>query len=110
MVVGQNIIKFGGLFLAIAGLFILIGLKLAAPVMSAFGFDEKFANQIFYPFCWGVATFSLAFPIVKEVTAYIAYGIGLIGLSIYNNEAVFTLDPNTAQVITSGAYDPATAR
>lgn len=66
MVISQNIIKFGGLFLAIAGLFILIGLKLAAPVLSAFGFDEKFANQIFYPFCWGVATFSLAFPVVKE--------------------------------------------
>jgi len=61
MVIGQNIIKFGGLFLAIAGLFILIGLKLAAPVLSAFGFDEKFANQIFYPFCWGVAIFSFAF-------------------------------------------------
>ena len=109
MVIGQNIIKFGGLFLAIAGLFILIGLKLAAPVLSAFGFDEKFAGQIFYPFCWGVATFSLAFPIVKEVTLYVAYGIGLIGLSIYNGEKVFTLDPATAQVITSGAYDPASS-
>ncbi len=109
MVILQNIIKFGGLFLAIAGLFILIGLKLAAPVLSAFGFDEKFANQIFYPFCWGVATFSLAFPIVKEVTLYVAYGIGLIGLSIYNGETVFTLDPNTAQIITSKAYDPASS-
>jgi hypothetical protein len=109
MVISQNIIKFGGLFLAIAGLFILIGLKLAAPVLSAFGFDEKFANQIFYPFCWGVATFSLAFPIVKEVTLYVAYGIGLIGLSIYNGETVFTLDPNTAQIITSKAYDPASS-
>ena len=109
MVVAQNIIKFGGLFLAIAGLFILIGLKLAAPVLSAFGFDEKFANQIFYPFCWGVATFSLAFPIVKEITLYVAYGIGLIGLSIYNGETVFTLDPATAQIITSKAYDPASS-
>ncbi len=107
MVIGQNIIKFGGLFLAVAGLFILIGLKLAAPVMSAFGFDEKFANQIFYPFCWGVATFAFAFPLVKEITLYVAYGIGLIGLSIYNGESVFTLDPATAQIITSGAYDPA---
>lgn len=109
MVIGQNIIKFGGLFLAIAGLFILIGLKLAAPVLSAFGFDEKFANQIFYPFCWGVATFSLAFPIVKEVTLYVAYGIGLIGLSIYNGETAFTLDPATAQIITSKSYDPASS-
>ena len=109
MVISQNIIKFGGLFLAIAGLFILIGLKLAAPVMSAFGFDEKFAGQIFYPFCWGVATFSLAFPIVKEVTLYIAYGFGLIALSIYNGERVFTLDPATAQIITSGNYDPASS-
>lgn len=109
MVVSNNIIKFGGLFLGIAGLFILIGLKLAAPVLSAFGFDEKFANQIFYPFCWGVATFSLAFPIVKELTLYVAYGIGLIGLSIYNNEPVFTLDPNTAQIITNGNYDPASS-
>lgn len=109
MVISQNIIKFGGLFLSIAGLFILIGLKLAAPVLSAFGFDDKFANQMFYPFCWGVATFALAFPIVKEVTLYVAYGIGLIGLSIYNGEKVFTLDANTAQVITSGAYDPASS-
>lgn len=109
MVISQNIIKFGGLFLGIAGLFILIGLKLAAPVLSAFGFDERSANQIFYPFCWGVATFSLAFPIVKEITLYVAYGIGLIGLSIYNGETVFTLDPNTAQIITNGNYDPASS-
>ena len=109
MVIGQNIIKFGGLFLAVAGLFILIGLKLAAPVLSAFGFDEKFANQIFYPFCWGVATFALAFPIVKEITLYICYGIGLLALSIYNGESVFSLDPTTATIITNNNYDPASS-
>lgn len=109
MVIGQNIIKFGGLFLAVAALFILIGLKLAAPVLSAFGFDEKFAAQIFYPFCWGVATFALAFPIVKEVTLYVCYGIGLLALSIYNGESVFSLDPTTATIITNGNYDPASS-
>ncbi|MGD9560860.1 MAG: hypothetical protein AB7F88_00475 [Pyrinomonadaceae bacterium] len=109
MVIGQNIIKFGGIFLAVAGLFILIGLKLAAPVLSAFGFDEKFANQIFYPFCWGVATFALAFPIVKAVTLYVCYSIGLLALSIYNGEAVFSLDPTTATIITNSNYDPASS-
>ncbi len=109
MVIGQNIIKFGSIFLSLAGLFILIGLKLAAPVLSAFGFDEKFANQMFYPFCWGVATFALAFPIVKEVTLYVCYGIGLLALSIYNGEAVFSLDPATATIITNGNYDPASS-
>lgn len=109
MVIGQNIIKFGAIFLSVAGLFILIGLKLAAPVLSAFGFDEKFANQIFYPFCWGVATFALAFPIVKEVTLYICYSIGLLALSIYNGEAVFSLDPTTATIITNNNYDPASS-
>ncbi len=109
MVIGQNIIKFGAVFLSLAGLFILIGLKLAAPVLSAFGFDEKFANQIFYPFCWGVATFAVAFPIVKEITLYVCYGIGLLALSIYNGESVFSLDPTTAQIITNGAYDPASS-
>lgn len=109
MVIGQNVIKFGEVFLALAGLFIVIALKLSAPVMSAFGFDEKFAGQIFYPFCWGVATFALAFPIVKEITAYVAYGIGFIGLSIYNHESVYTLDPVSAQIITSPYYDPASA-
>lgn len=109
MVIGQNIIKFGGIFLAVAGLFILIGLKLAAPVLSAFGFDEKFANQIFYPFCWGVATFALAFPIVKAVTLYVCYSIGLLALSIYNGEALFSLDPTTATIITNGNYDPASS-
>jgi hypothetical protein len=109
MVIGQNIIKFGAIFLSLAALFILIGLKLAAPVLSAFGFDEKFANQIFYPFCWGVATFALAFPIVKEVTLYVCYGIGLLALSIYNGESVFSLDPTTATIITNGNYDPASS-
>lgn len=109
MVIGQNIIKFGAIFLSVAGLFILIGLKLAAPVLSAFGFDEKFANQIFYPFCWGVATFALAFPIVKAVTLYVCYSIGLLALSIYNGESVFTLDPTTATIITNGNYDPASS-
>jgi hypothetical protein len=109
MVIGQNIIKFGAIFLSVAGLFILIGLKLAAPVLSAFGFDEKFANQMFYPFCWGVATFALAFPIVKEVTLYVCYGIGLLALSIYNGEAVFSLDPTTATIITNNNYDPASS-
>jgi hypothetical protein len=109
MVIGQNIIKFGAIFLSVAGLFILIGLKLAAPVLSAFGFDEKFANQIFYPFCWGVATFALAFPIVKEVTLYVCYAIGLLALSIYNGEAVFSLDPATATIITNNNYNPASS-
>jgi hypothetical protein len=57
----------------------------------------------------GVATFSLAFPIVKEVSVYLAYGIGLIALSIYNNEAIYVLDPDTAQIITNGSYDPASS-
>lgn len=106
LVIAQNIIKFGGVLLALAGLFILIGLKLASPIMAALGFDDKFAAQTFYPFCWGVATFCLSYPIVKEVTMYIAYSIGIIALSIYNNEPLFSLDPNTAKIISSGNFDP----
>jgi hypothetical protein len=106
VVVAQNIIKFGGILLALASLFILIGLKLASPIMAALGFDDKFAAQSFYPFCWGVATFCLSYPIVKEVAMYIAYSIGIIALSIYNNEPLYTLDPQTAKIISSGNYDP----
>jgi hypothetical protein len=43
------------------------------------------------------------------MTLYVAYGIGLIGLSIYNGETAFTLNPVTAQIITSRAYDPASS-
>ena len=106
LVISQNIIKFGGILLALAGLFILIGLKLASPIMAALGFDDKFAAQTFYPFCWGVATFCLSYPIVKEVAMYIAYSIGIIALSIYNNEPLYSLDPNTAKIISTGNYDP----
>ena len=109
VVISQNIIKFGGLLLALACLFILIGLKLASPIMAALGFDDKFAAQTFYPFCWGVATFCLSYPIVKEVAMYIAYCIGLIALSIYNNETLYVLDPNTAKIIANGNYDPASS-
>lgn len=106
VVISQNIIKFGGILLALAGLFILIALKLASPIMAALGFDDKFAAQTFYPFCWGVATFCLSYPIVKEIAMYIAYSIGIIALSIYNNEPLYTLDPNTAKIISTGNYDP----
>lgn len=106
VVISQNIIKFGGILLALAGLFILIGLKLASPIMAALGFDDKFAGQTFYPFCWGVATFCLSYPIVKETAMYIAYSIGIIALSIYNNEPLYSLDPNTAKIISTGNYDP----
>ncbi len=106
MVISQNIIKFGGILLALAGLFILIGLKLSSPIMAALGFDDKFAAQTFYPFCWGVATFCLSYPIVKEIAMYIAYSIGIVALSIYNNEPLYSLDPNTAKIISSGNYDP----
>jgi hypothetical protein len=58
--------------------------------MAALGFDEKFAAQTFYPFCWGVATFCLSYSIVKEVAMYISYSIGIIALSIYNNELLYT--------------------
>ena len=110
MVVSQNIIKSGGILLALAGLFILIGLKLASPIMAALGFDDKFAAQTFYPFCWGVATFCLSYPIVKEVAMYIAYTIGIIALSIYNNEPLYTLDPATAKIISSAVTTLAAAR
>ena len=106
LVISQNIIKFGGILLALAGLFILIGLKLASPIMAALGFDDKFAAQTFYPFCWGVATLCLSYTIVKEIEMYIAYSIGIIALSIYNNEPLYTLDPNTAKIISTGNYDP----
>lgn len=106
LVVAQNIIKFGGILLAFTCLFILIGLKLSSPVMAAFGFDDKFAAQTFYPFCWGVATFCLSYPIVKEIAMYIAYSIGIVALSIYNNEPLYALDPDSAKIIASSSYDP----
>ncbi len=33
----------------------------------------------------------------------------MLALSIYNGEAVFSLDPTTAQIITNGNYDPASS-
>ena len=109
LVVSQNIIKFGGILLALAGLFILIGLKLASPIMAALGFDDKFAAQTFYPFCWGVATFCLSYPIVKEVAMYIAYSIGIIALSIYNNEPLFSLDPERQKLSPPAILIPASS-
>lgn len=46
--------------------------EIGRSILAAFG-GEKFAAQMFYPFCWGVATFALAFPLVKEVTLYVCY-------------------------------------
>ena len=62
MVIGQNIIKFGAIFLSVAGLFILIGLRLTVPVLLAFGSEVKIANEVFHASRWRVSLFARAVP------------------------------------------------
>lgn len=42
---------------------------------------------------------------IKEAAMYIAYSIGIVAFSIYNNESLYTLDSATAKIISSGNDD-----
>jgi predicted PurR-regulated permease PerM len=45
--------------------FLLIAVRLAAPLMIAVAIDRHLANKISYPFLWGVVMLTLVWPIVS---------------------------------------------
>jgi hypothetical protein len=100
----RGILAFGDLYLLALGGFLMIAVRLAAPVMIALAIDRNLANKISYPFLWGTIVLTLIWPIVSQLIRAFAYMGGNLAMSLDASDVVYQWDPQTmGEIMTSGA-------
>ena len=100
----RGILAFGDLYLLALGGFLMIAVRLAAPVMIALAIDRNLANKISYPFLWGTIVLTLIWPIVSQLIRAFAYMGGNLAMSLDASDVVYQWNPQTmSEIITSGA-------
>ena len=86
------------------GGFLMIAVRLAAPVMIALAIDRNLANKISYPFLWGTIVLTLIWPVVSQLIRAFAYMVGNLVMSLDASDAVYQWGPQTmGEIMTSGA-------
>jgi hypothetical protein len=98
----RGVISFGDLFLTVLGSFLLIVMRLAAPIMIALAVDRSLAQRTTYPFVWGVVVLTLIWPIVTHIIKSIAYMGGNIAMALGDNKVFHSFDDNAMRVIQHG--------
>jgi len=100
----RGILAFGDLYLLVLGGFLMIAVRLAAPVMIALAIDRNLANKISYPFLWGTIVLTLIWPVVSQLIRAFAYMGGNLAMSLDASDVVYQWDPQTmSEIMTSGA-------
>ena len=102
----RGIIEFGDLFLMMLGGFLLIAVRLAAPIMIAVAIDRNLAHKIAYPFAWGVVVLTLVWPIVSYLIRSLAYLGGNLAMALGDSDPLYVWDPATMQVISNPLAQP----
>ncbi len=102
----RGIIAFGDLWLLLLGGFLMIAVRLAAPVMIALAIDRNLAQKISYPFTWGVIVLTLVWPVVSQLIRGLAYMGGNLAMSLSRSDAVYQWNPQTMQEIMSSGAEP----
>jgi hypothetical protein len=102
----RGLISFGDFFLMLIGGFLMIAMRLAAPVMIAVAIDRNLAHKITYPFVWGVVALTLIWPIVSQIIRALAYSAGNLALYLGDyGPAIWVWDPITMQETLFHAID-----
>jgi hypothetical protein len=100
----RGILAFGDLYLLALGGFLMVAVRLAAPVMIALAIDRNLANKISYPFLWGTIVLTLIWPVVSQLIRAFAYMGGNLAMSLDASDVVYQWDPQTmSEIMTSGA-------
>lgn len=102
----RGVITFGDFFLTLLGSFLLIAMRLSAPIMIALAIDRSVAQKITYPYAWGVAVLTLIWPFVVLLIKSIAYMGGNIAMALGNNQQFYAFDPKTMQIIQNSSQQP----
>src|SRR5262249_37676315 len=98
----RGVISFGDLFLTLLGGFLMMFMRLAAPVMIALAIDRSLAQRVTYPYVWGVVVLTLIWPIVVLIIKSIAYMGGNIAMGLGDGTEFNTFDEQTMQIIQKG--------
>ena len=104
--IARGIIDFGDFYLMLLGGFLLIAVRLAAPLMIALAIDRSLANKVTYPFVWGVLVLTLIWPVVSYLIRALAYLAGNVAMALGDEKPLYTWDPATMQVITNSLSQP----
>src|SRR5215510_1528690 len=100
----RGILAFRDLYLLVLGGFLMIAVRLAAPVMIALAIDRNLANKISYPFLWGTIVLTLIWPVVSQLIRAFAYMGGNLAMSLDASDVVYQWDSQTmGEIMTSGA-------
>ncbi|MBO0862185.1 MAG: hypothetical protein J2P21_27555 [Chloracidobacterium sp.] len=83
----RGILAFGDLYLLVLGGFLMIAVRLAAPVMIALAIDRNLANKISYPFLWGTIVLTLIWPVVSQLILAIVI-MTIAGLSLWMSPVI----------------------
>jgi hypothetical protein len=103
----RAVISFGDFFLMMMiGSFLVIAMRLVAPVMIALAIDRSIAQKVTYPYVWGVAVLTLIWPAVAIVIKGIAYLGGNLAMALGDNQRFYQLDHTTMQIIHNSEQNP----
>src|SRR5262249_49962324 len=102
----RAVISFGDLFLTILGGFLLIAMRLAAPLMIALAIDRSLAQRVTYPCLWGVVVLTLIWPIIVLIIKSIAYMGGNIAMALGDKQPFYLFDERTMGIIKNGGQQP----
>ena len=102
----RGVLTFGDFFLTVLGSFLMIAMRLSAPVMIALAIDRSVAQKVTYPFIWGVAVLTLIWPVVVVLIKSIAYMGGNIAMALGDNQQFYQFDPKTMQIIQNTSQQP----
>jgi hypothetical protein len=101
----RGVISFGDLFLMVFSGFLMIALKLAAPMMIALAIDRSLAQRITYPYLWGAVTLTLIWPVVVTLIKTLAYMGGNVAMALGDKQQ-FIFDERTMQIVNPSGSQP----
>jgi hypothetical protein len=102
----RGVLTFGDFFLTMLGSFLMIAMRLAAPVMIALAIDRNLAQRVTYPYVWGVVVLTLIWPIVVLIIKAIAYMGGNVAMAMGDKQQFFQFDDKSMQIINSSQSHP----
>lgn len=102
----RAVISFGDLFLTLLSSFLLIAMRLAAPIMIALAIDRSLAQRVTYPYLWGVVVLTLIWPIIVLIIKSIAYLGGNVAMALGDKTPFYLFDETTMGIIKNGSQEP----
>jgi len=102
----RGVITFGDFFLTMLGSFLMIAMRLAAPVMIALAIDRNLAQRVTYSYVWGAVVLTLIWPIVSILIKAIAYMGGNVAMALGDKQLFYQFDDRTMQIIHNGGSHP----